>query len=304
MAELNSIQRFQRAEEKRKQEFNQYINSGQGIRDNVKLGDSEFEIEVADRLGPLSKGVVEADVANYVGLPTRKRTNLEGFYVPPEASERERQNYANKYFTDRTTGKKTYLPFPELDNIYALGTQANPNLWSHEFRHRYNNMSNYNSFIPEEESNRLDDLITARNKDEWAEGRRLYKDYFGKTDGRLELFKMSDEDVDKEIVKKLGRPKGTSGSKFNNYLNREYSHDPSYYPNPDKLLEQDRENNKFSRFSTLIEPESITNNRLAKEWRAKNLYINQLFNQYDINSGLRADFPVKSNFKPREVNNK
>ena len=101
----------------------------------AQLWDMEFEGEVVSQAGPQSQGFVDADRAR--ALPT-SNYNVQGLYRPPGAeSIMDNERYAPLANEMRAKG----IEAPGEDTAAAVGmSNANTQVWGHEFGHRRDEM--------------------------------------------------------------------------------------------------------------------------------------------------------------------
>jgi hypothetical protein len=114
---------------------------------NALLGDMEFELGVAEQMGPVGRDALDADVAKVVPLesPRNLRSRapgtdyyqdagpLFGFYTKP-GGDSDDMNEALRYQREALEREGGGLL---EDHVYAgSGETADDFLWSHEFRHR------------------------------------------------------------------------------------------------------------------------------------------------------------------------
>ena len=148
---------------------------------SVGLGDMEFELQVAEQMGPIGRKALDADKATVVPspepLPIRVNAArgtgkdpmwldtagvLNGLYLE-QASPLAKERYANQ---------GSLLGGLLDDQVYAGSTEtATDALWAHEFRHR--------GGIEKEQINRLIDVYRADSPEEAEEAIDLLSQYTG-----------------------------------------------------------------------------------------------------------------------------
>ena len=136
---------------------------------SVELGDTEFELEVADYMGPYGREYIDADKYNVTKDPEGMFT-LAGMYY--------------QYYNDVPSHQEYYDAIEknadiklERDNVYVFGTEfSTPRIAAHEFRHRKVETERYGGrgeLLPEmhhEKRNRLWDVFRADDPASFAEG--------------------------------------------------------------------------------------------------------------------------------------
>ena len=149
------------------------------IAANMMVGDLEFASDVAPFFGPFYQSEnIDPSVARLVpgNIPMETvEGRMKGFYTPEQMSDnelRQLQSRAQLYAFSPSVGS-----FPEVqmerDTVYAVGPDASPEVWAHEFRHRMlskgprepmsspdRRISRYQSYPPSQEGdNRLLDIL-------------------------------------------------------------------------------------------------------------------------------------------------
>lgn len=155
--------------------------------------DIDFESEVAAQMGPMGRHKVRAEDATFLG--TKESFNLQGTYLEDDYGvDEDYTNAVNRRY--RKVAEQAQYPF-EANTVYAVHARdANPRIWSHEFRHKYwvEDTEDENSEI----KNRLFDIYRADSKDEYFDALLLYHNGPGKRMG------LTLEESEKQVKKDLG----------------------------------------------------------------------------------------------------
>jgi hypothetical protein len=194
---------------------------------SMQMMDNEFEIDIANRLGPFrgKSGNIDADHAEMIRVmgvhdrdnPTHKAWNLDGLYTHPYEKSSENEERLNDHYgkvMDRANETNRARGVPEQkfepDTVYAVGPDniggdSNPynqqsNVWPHEFGHRAF-PDNSHSFIY------MMDAYTARTKSEWDEAiMRTVKHQGGRKEHRGKKIKTLFSEVEQEYVRDMENP--------------------------------------------------------------------------------------------------
>jgi hypothetical protein len=187
---------------------------------SVGAADAEFEHEVAGAMGPYGRKALDASRANMRDIIRRKDLQwyTKGFYTPDDF-------YLDKGYYDYIDWK-TGEPIV-ADEVNVIGPDnATPEVWGHEYRHRYvekkrDKEGSGTEFLrrkitrkekPAEKINLLWDAFRARGPDAWGkvvnlwrsdltqnEGRRVTRDQ-AEMDLRRELNKHKEDLIDQEAL--------------------------------------------------------------------------------------------------------
>ena len=147
-------------------------------QDSMALADAEFEIEVAEQMGPYGLDALDASVTEMWDLAKR---GYRGFYAPPNV-DKAKGGSGIKWMA--RAAKETIKP----DTVVMMRPEAaNPFEWGHEFRHRSVEKKRYageESFLPDmhwEKTNRLWDAYLSRSDSDREQavigwGDQMYRD--------------------------------------------------------------------------------------------------------------------------------
>lgn len=97
---------------------------------NLELGDSEFQNEVAPYMG--YKGPIDPSVARYHSLPKGINSTLEGFAIAPD----DDRGFIEAGSFAGASGDTVLLP-AEPGTVNAIGKGATPQTYAHEYNHLY-----------------------------------------------------------------------------------------------------------------------------------------------------------------------
>tara|TARA_S200002703_G_C3790904_1_gene244074 strand:+ start:1 stop:2166 length:2166 start_codon:yes stop_codon:yes gene_type:complete len=149
------------------------------IAANMMVGDLEFASDVAPFFGPFYQSEnIDPSVARLVpgNIPMETaQGRMKGFYVPEQMSDNELRQLQSRAQLYAFSPREGYFPEAQMerDTVYAVGPDASPEVWAHEFRHRMlskgprepmsspdRRISRYQSFPPSQEGdNRLLDIL-------------------------------------------------------------------------------------------------------------------------------------------------
>ena len=155
------------------------------IAANMMLGDLEFAADVAPFFGPFYQSEnIDPSVARLVpgNIPMETaQGRMKGFYIPEQMSDNELRQLQSRAQLYAFSPREGYFPEAQMerDTVYAVGPDASPEVWAHEFRHRalsrgprdmtpYSGLSDraearmerYQSYPPSQEGdNRLLDIL-------------------------------------------------------------------------------------------------------------------------------------------------
>ena len=131
------------------------------------LGDAEFEIAVAEQMGPYGREALDASKAHVMG--GGKSFNYRGLYWPGDEPQ---------VFPPSEHFDEPWVMQP--DSVNAIGTpQAQNDIWAHEFRHRAFVQDDYDdkSRIDQEKWNQWWDYWRADSPEEYEKILDRYQSY-------------------------------------------------------------------------------------------------------------------------------
>jgi hypothetical protein len=181
---------------------------------SVELGDTEFEMEVAEQMGPYGLDKLDASKAEMWDLAKR---GYRGFYAPP--GFKEAKNASGIRWMAREA-KETIKP----DHVVMMRPEAaNPFEWGHEFRHRSvetKRKAGKETFLPDmhwEKLNRLWDGYLSRSDSDRKQavigwGDQMYRDTNKRPtleEAEADLMKNLDENKEKFIDQEAQSKEGT-----------------------------------------------------------------------------------------------
>ena len=152
-------------------------------QDSMALADAEFEIEVAEQMGPYGLDALDASKANVREIINRPDLEwyTKGFYIPEDF-------YLDRGYYDYIKWK-TGEPIV-ADEVNAIGVEnATPEIWGHEFTHAYvekkrDEEGRKGEFLrdqftrekkPDEKINLLWDAYRAKDKRQWNNAVGLWR---------------------------------------------------------------------------------------------------------------------------------
>ena len=112
------------------------------IAANMLMGDLEFASDVAPFFGPFYQSEnIDPSVARLVpgNIPMETAEGrMKGFYIPEQMSDNELRQLQSRAQLYAFSPRKGYFPEAQVerDTVYAVGPDASPEVWAHEFRHR------------------------------------------------------------------------------------------------------------------------------------------------------------------------
>lgn len=182
----------------------------------LSLGGAEFEMEIADRMGPYGRRALDWTLSDMIvpmgypgGKPGKKRDwTLKGFYTPDDwYMDPEYYGYIEHITGEKLTGDKVYTINPE---------NTNPFIQAHEYRHRFvekkrRNEGRKTEFMKDvgadesdkglERRNRLWDAYLAQGKDEWKDQVYWWKDLHKQRTGETIKYDEAERDLKRNLLK-------------------------------------------------------------------------------------------------------
>lgn len=161
------------------------------LEQSMDMGDIDFQMSIAPYTN--YKGEIDPSVARYHGFtPEQQRPktglSLKGFAIAPRVGGVELEPY-----TYRTrSGEIVEIP-KEPNTVNAVDTGATPRTWAHEYRHYERRDGSY------EEANRLIDLATSLNEEDWKESLDFLDDQAFRN-ARVELKYLAKTDDEKQKI--------------------------------------------------------------------------------------------------------
>lgn len=179
-----------------------------------RFGDTEFLMDIAPLLG--YTGPIDPSIARFQGTPgLRRHLTISGYNVP----EGDTPMKGPRYRYEDNTGVYRSGRFPaERGTVNAVGANATPQVWAHEYRHqRGEEGSRYSFQTPakwkSEMNNRFVDAAMAQTPAQWKSAVSMIRDGLYQFEGR----KMTEGEAEKYLLDRFAEL-----SPKQEFIDREY----------------------------------------------------------------------------------